>query len=268
MIEKEVKFKASTVNKSSVKLTWNKVSGISGYQIQVATDRNFKKVKKDIKIKKQSTTKATIKGIKTSNAYFVRIRAYKERKVNGSKIKNYTYWSETTNDNYYYKVLKNGTLELTKYVGNNIKNITIPSKIRGKKVSKIGDNLFSNYKNLKSVTIPKSVTHLGYGVFEDCKNLSTVHLQCNLKTIENSLFAGCKNLKSLVIPNGVKKIEAYAFCGCKNLKSLVIPSGVEEIEQNVFSGCENLKTINYKGTIKQWRKIKITTWGTGVLEKD
>ena len=69
-------------------------------------------------------------------------------------------------------------------------------------------------------------------------------MQCNLKTIENSLFAGCKNLKSLVIPNSV-----------------------EEIEQNVFSGCKNLKTIHYKGTIKQWRKIKIITWRTGVLHK-
>ena len=76
--------------KKAISVIWKKVSGIKGYQIQVATDKKFKKNKKTVNIKKQKTTKTTIKKLKAKKKYYVRIRTYKI--VNGKKV--YSSWSK------------------------------------------------------------------------------------------------------------------------------------------------------------------------------
>mgnify|MGYP000481197346 CR=1 FL=1 len=53
-----------TRKKANLTITWSKISGVKGYQIQVATDKKFKKNKKTVTIKKQKTTKKTIKKLK------------------------------------------------------------------------------------------------------------------------------------------------------------------------------------------------------------
>ena len=77
-------------SKKAIALTWAKVKGVKGYQIQVATDKKFKKNKKTVTIKKQKTTKKTVKKLKAKKKYFVRIRTYKT--VNGKKV--YSSWSK------------------------------------------------------------------------------------------------------------------------------------------------------------------------------
>lgn len=273
LIEKEVKPKLTKINSTSAKVTWSKVSGIHGYQIQIATDKSFKKIKKDIKINKQSTTSTVIKGIKTKNAYFVRIRAYKERKVEGKKVMTYTYWTETANDNYYYKTLKNGTLELTKYVGSEEKNITIPAKIRGKKVNTIGEYLFSERKKLenvkiskgikkigteafsdctklKSITIPDSVTSIGGRDFNECTSLKKVTIPKSVTKLGYMSFAGCESLSNVNLQCNIKTIGSYTFVRCKKLKEITIPSGVEKIKEYAFSACTNLKSITLPKSLK------------------
>ena len=69
---------------------WKKVSGVSGYEIQLATDKKFKKNKKTVTIKKQKTTKTTVKKLKAKKKYYVRVRTYKT--VNGKKV--YSSWSK------------------------------------------------------------------------------------------------------------------------------------------------------------------------------
>ena len=82
--------KKSKAKKGSVELTWSKTKGVKGYEIQVATDKKFKKNKKTVTIKKQKTTKTTIKKLKAKKKYYVRIRTYKT--VNGKKV--YSAWSK------------------------------------------------------------------------------------------------------------------------------------------------------------------------------
>lgn len=74
-------------------VTWNKVSGVKGYQVQAATDKKFKKNKKTVTIKKQKTTKTTVKKLKAKKKYYVRVRTYKT--VNGKKV--YSAWSSVKN---------------------------------------------------------------------------------------------------------------------------------------------------------------------------
>ena len=76
--------------KKAILVTWKKVSGVKGYQVQVATDKKFKKNKKTVTIKKQKTTKTTVKKLKAKKKYYVRVRTYKI--VNGKKV--YSSWSK------------------------------------------------------------------------------------------------------------------------------------------------------------------------------
>lgn len=70
--------------KKSMKVTWKKVSGAAGYEIQYSTNSKFKKKNKTVKINKGKTTSKTIKKLKSKKTYYVRIRAFK--KVNGKKV--------------------------------------------------------------------------------------------------------------------------------------------------------------------------------------
>lgn len=71
------KVKKSRLRRNLLPLNGAKVKGVSGYEIQVATDKNFKKNKKSILVKKQKTTSAKIKKLKSKKKYYVRVRTYK-----------------------------------------------------------------------------------------------------------------------------------------------------------------------------------------------
>lgn len=86
---KKTKLKSVKGSKKALTVAWGKASGVNGYQIQIATDKKFKKNKKTITIKKQKTTKTTIKKLKAKKKYYVRIRTYKT--VKGKKV--YSSWS-------------------------------------------------------------------------------------------------------------------------------------------------------------------------------
>ena len=93
------KYKKASISKLSkgkkaITVKWKKVSTIKGYQIQLATDKKFKKNKKTVTISKQKTTKTTVKKLKAKKKYYVRIRTYKNVKYQGKTIKVYSSWSK------------------------------------------------------------------------------------------------------------------------------------------------------------------------------
>lgn len=87
---KPAKTKVSKIStgKKSITAQWKKVSGVSAYQVQIATNKKFTKNKKTFKVSKNST-KAKIKNLKAKKTYYVRVRSYKT--VNGKKV--YSSWS-------------------------------------------------------------------------------------------------------------------------------------------------------------------------------
>ena len=87
---KKVKVASAKAGKKSIKVTWKKVKGIKGYQIQYSTNKKFKKGNKTITIKSTKSTSATIKKLKSKKKYYVRMRTYKV--VNGKKV--YSAWSK------------------------------------------------------------------------------------------------------------------------------------------------------------------------------
>ena len=92
-----------------------------------------------------------------------------------------------TSGDWNYSKLDDGTVEINEYTGSDTE-VTIPSTIDGKKVTRIGNSAFSECTSLASVTIPDSVTSIGY-----------------------CAFFGCTSLKSVTIPNSVTSIGNYAF---------------------------------------------------------
>ncbi len=83
-VSKVKSFKAKA-GKRKLTLTWKKISGAAGYQIQVSTKKNFKGAKTiTVSKSKKSYTK---KGLKARKKYYVRIRAFKTYKDANNKTK-------------------------------------------------------------------------------------------------------------------------------------------------------------------------------------
>ena len=76
-----------TAKKKKLNVSWKKVSGATGYEIQYAMNNKFTKNKKSVTVKKN---KITIKNLRAKKKYFVKVRAFK--KVNGNTY--YGNWSK------------------------------------------------------------------------------------------------------------------------------------------------------------------------------
>ncbi|MCM1114799.1 MAG: fibronectin type III domain-containing protein [Clostridium sp.] len=81
---------------TQIKISWNKVSGATGYQIYWAKDSGFKNVIAKTSISSGSTTSYTGKGFTKGNTYYIKIRALKK---SGSKT-TYGSWSNTITAKY------------------------------------------------------------------------------------------------------------------------------------------------------------------------
>ena len=84
---KKVTVKKQTVKvkagKKKLTVTWKKDKNVSGYQIKIATKKNFKGAK-TYTVKSYKTYKKVIKKLKAKKKYFVKVRAYKT--VGKSKV--------------------------------------------------------------------------------------------------------------------------------------------------------------------------------------
>ena len=90
-------------------------------------------------------------------------------------------------------------------------NVVVPSEIKGKPVTTIESNAFSNNSKIVNVELPDTIV-----------------------TIGSRAFANCKNLKTLIIPDSIKEIAEDAFIGCNNL---TIKTGVSyRTWKEVYSG--------------------------------
>lgn len=90
-VSKVKSFKAMAAKKK-LKLSWKKLSGAAGYQIQISTKKNFKGAK-TISISK-SKNAYTKNSLKAKKKYYIRIRAYKTYKdVNKKTQKVYGKWT-------------------------------------------------------------------------------------------------------------------------------------------------------------------------------
>lgn len=93
---KNTKLTSKKGQKKAIVVRWKKQSKqTSGYQIQYATKKNFSNAK-IVTVKKNNVTKKTIKKLAAGKKYYVRVRTYKNVKMNGKTTKIVSSWSKAT----------------------------------------------------------------------------------------------------------------------------------------------------------------------------
>ncbi len=181
---------------------------------------------------------------------------------------------EFTSGDYSYRVLDDGTAEITYWSKNwsdDVTEIKVPSKLDGIKVTRIGDWVFCDssdnentsvksivipegithlgstnfcgYINAESISIPKSVTSIDGGTFQNTKWLEELHKKSKYVVI-NGILISAKDCKGDVkIPNTAKSIAKWVFSYNSSITSVTIPKTVKSIGKEAFFNCTSLKKI-------------------------
>lgn len=107
-------------------------------------------------------------------------------------------------------------------------------------ITSLSGYVFQNCTNLSSVYI--DVVSCPDALFSECRNLKTITFSNNVKTIGLDTFYNCA-VETINLPDGLESLGARAFGSCDNLTSVVIPASVTNIGSSVFSFCRNLTEI-------------------------
>lgn len=148
--------------------------------------------------------------------------------------------------------VRNGTVSISSFAFESYKNlisITIP-----KSVTSIDNYAFQYCNSLKELVIEDGIEplYLGYnyidewagqdeGLFHSC-NLATIYIGRNLNYGE-SPFEEQEKLTSVTIGNNVTEIGGQLFWCCSRLSAITLPKSITSIGYDVFSGCNSLNSI-------------------------
>lgn len=168
--------------------------------------------------------------------------------------------------------------------------VTIPTSLKGKNVTRIGDDAFRDNAMIIGVTIPGCIVGIGDRAFAGCANLEELTILEGVKAIGGSdAFRWCPKLKTVTLPksltfirqrvfrNGggienvnVDSVESYMSIGfgtgsstplcsgkaclCVNgarLVDLIVPVGCRRITASAFNGANGLRSITIPGSVSQ-----------------
>ena len=173
------------------------------------------------------------------------------------------------------EILPDGTIRIRYYMGSE-NNLTIPSEIGGRSVTKIGEEMFFLQNSLTSVKIPSTIKSIEKDAFRSCRNLTEIDMSeaTSLEYIGEGAFGYCDSLESITFPSSVKEIgdgafayckflktvvfgesdiafEANTFYACKNLQSVTLPEGLTSISDYMFRNCTSLTELKLNGALKE-----------------
>ena len=157
-------------------------------------------------------------------------------------------------DGIYYNIVTKGkAAEVTKGDNEYSGDVTIPETITVDNVvynvTSIGEEAFSYFTGLTSITIPNSVTSIGYCAFWGCTGLTSITIPNSVTSIGVGAFENCTGLTSITIPNSVTSIGVGAFSDCTGLTSITIPNSVTSIGRHAFSDCTGLTSITIPNSV-------------------
>ena len=149
------------------------------------------------------------------------------------------------------------------------KGVKVPAYYNDKPVTDISRSAFYGCSNLKIFIIPDRVTSIGSSAFFGCRNLTSITIPKGVTVIDYDTFYNC----NLIKVNYLGSIESW----CKiNFKSYIlsyvgklfingeetknISNSITNIGSSAFTYCKNLTTIDFNGTMSEWKAI---TKGSG-----
>ena len=172
-----------------------------------------------------------------------------------------------------YKV-ENGEVIITKYIGKDNAEVSIPATINGLPVTEIGESAFSGAGNrleivdfgersnlkrigkrafyccgLKNRNLPDSVTYIGERAFQSA-GIFTLRLSKNLECIEKEAFYNT-NIRRIYIPDFTKDIQIGNYIWYHEVDPrygltigystvAIFEDGIEKIPDNMFEGLLSL----------------------------
>lgn len=97
---------------------------------------------------------------------------------------------------------------------------------------------------ISDYTTPSEVTMLGDWLFYDCGELKSLTISDNVTEIGDYAVYYCRSLESVNIGNNVTSIGREAFWACKSLDHIVVPAKVSYVGDNAFD-TYYLKSIKF-----------------------
>ena len=144
-----------------------------------------------------------------------------------------------------------------------LKEVNIPDGIKT-----IGDAAFLRCGSLSDIAIPYGVTRIGSHAFGSCSGIKEFDIPGSVTEIGHRAFYGCSSLLNVSVPNGVSSIGYGTFNNCSSLRTVTIGGTVTTVFSEAFNNCPSLEKVIFKGTKKEWDKIKIEQFNDPLLEAD
>ena len=145
--------------------------------------------------------------------------------------------------------IKKYRAKVLKYLGAD-RDVVIPAKFDGARVTAISDSAFSGNENLIAIKLPKSIDRIGDNAFSNCQSLAAIDFSLNdeatisyeggMRHIGASAFKGCKSLREIEIQDSVTFIGEEAFCGCVSLSNFSFPAKATVVGKGLFKDCLSL----------------------------
>ena len=147
--------------------------------------------------------------------------------------------------------------------------LVVPSRLGGRKVTRIGFDAFSGCTNLTEIVLPEDVRAIGSCAFSGCRSLRHAPSLSNVTYLGPYAFSGCSGLGGgiivkdgwviayngdlpthFVIPDGVTGIAGGVFRLRHELTSVDLPPTVKFIGEGAFWGCGRLKEVNIPESVE------------------
>ena len=107
--------------------------------------------------------------------------------------------------------------------------------------------LLFNLSSLKTAIIGNNVQSIPAYIFSNAKELTTVTFGENVKNVGQRAFDNCISLINLTLNNALTYIDGYAFRQI-GIDEITIPESITFIQGTAFQNCNNLKIIHWNSS--------------------
>ncbi|MEE3427745.1 MAG: leucine-rich repeat protein, partial [Ruminococcus sp.] len=190
------------------------------------------------------TTQINNNGLQKSTETTTEIAIEKSEPINSVKSdkKNKLKTASNSLGDYEYGV-SNSEVIITKYKGN-ASTVTIPDKIEGYNVVKIGSNAFSKCTQITKLTLPESLKEIEWAGLADL-SIEEITLPNSVTKLGKFVFSGCTKLKKINLSKNLKEMGGGTFYNTA-ITSIEIPASLTTCEDGPFEGCETLEDVTFE----------------------